>query len=939
MWLMVAVLLAASLLRLPQLQSTPPGLHYDEAANATIAADIGLRGERPIFIESYTGKEVLFFYVAGAMMRAMGASHAILRLSAAFLGLLTVAATYWLGRELLADRRVAVVAAALIAVSFWHLVFSRLGFRAISQPLLQALTVAALFRGLRYGHRAGAWRWYALSGLFLGLTGYTYLAARIFPLLLLLALVPVLASAQGRQQRWSLLALTVVVALVVLSPLLNYFSQHPEAFWVRIAQVAADGPAAGERGLLGSYMASLGMFFLSGDPYWRFNLPGRPLFDWFWGGLLVVGWLAALIRWRRWWYPWQKAAVALLILVPFLMILPTALATGEIVPSNLRTIGLLPFITYLPALGLVTLVEGLAEVVRGRAGGFAALVRALNFMDGYDVNYAFIALLILLLGGFGTWRLYFEQWATRADLFYSSDGDLVAVARYLDEEAPPHATLFVSALHHRHPTLAFLSENYERVRWITESGAFVRPAAEEALYIFPRNSPLPQWMAPMLATAQRTVGPPGPDGAPLYEAYLVPSAQSQTEGALPGTFGDLAQPLWVHVADGLSGQQVEATFAWRVLRTENRPYRIFAQLTDLWGNRWGQSEALSYATDQWQPEDEVLQRIVVPVAPGTPPGSYRLHLGFFLDADGSRLERRDELGRYAGDALVVESVAIAAGAPPAERPQPPSGRAQDVGDGLELLGYTIGGDTVETGATLPLTLWWWATAGQPPMSLRLELLRGDNTGVILLATQPVQGTYPFESWQTPLFLRDVVNPRIPLSLAAGVYRLHLRILDEAGGTVFTTSLGTVDIEETVRLFEAPDMQQRLAALFEGEIELAGYTLEQIAPVQYRLQLIWQALRPMDRAYTVFVHLLRPDGSCCVWQADQMPQQGRYPTSRWLQGEYVVDEYIIAPDGDLAAGQYGLEIGLYIAETGRRLVVRMPGHEMDDALRLPPIELQ
>jgi hypothetical protein len=35
------------------------------------------------------------------------------------------------------------------------------------------------------------------------------------------------------------------------------------------------------------------------------------------------------------------------------MILPTALATSEIVPSNLRAIGLIPFIFYLPALGLI----------------------------------------------------------------------------------------------------------------------------------------------------------------------------------------------------------------------------------------------------------------------------------------------------------------------------------------------------------------------------------------------------------------------------------------------------------------------------------------------------------------------------------------------------------------------------------------------------------
>ena len=131
---MILCLLVAAALRLPELAATPPSLHYDEAANGILAGDIGLRGERPVFISSYTGKEALFFYLAGGLMRAVGESVFSLRLTAAFAGILTIAATYWLGREMLADRRQALLAAALLAVSFWHVLFSRLGFRAITEP-------------------------------------------------------------------------------------------------------------------------------------------------------------------------------------------------------------------------------------------------------------------------------------------------------------------------------------------------------------------------------------------------------------------------------------------------------------------------------------------------------------------------------------------------------------------------------------------------------------------------------------------------------------------------------------------------------------------------------------------------------------------------------------------------------------------------------------
>jgi 4-amino-4-deoxy-L-arabinose transferase-like glycosyltransferase len=197
---LVLVLLVTAVLRLPNLPTIPPGLHFDEAANALLTGDIAFRDYRPVFISSYTGKEVLFFYLAAGVMASVGESVFALRLTAAFIGLLTVAATYWAGYELLRDRRVALLAATILAVSFWHVLFSRLGFRAISQPLLQALMVAMLLRGLRRED----WRWLAGAGAMLGLAAYTYLAVRLFPVLLLLACLPLLWH--GRR-RWAQLGL------------------------------------------------------------------------------------------------------------------------------------------------------------------------------------------------------------------------------------------------------------------------------------------------------------------------------------------------------------------------------------------------------------------------------------------------------------------------------------------------------------------------------------------------------------------------------------------------------------------------------------------------------------------------------------------------------------------------------------------------------------
>ena len=931
--LMVACLLAAAALRLPALEEVPPGLHYDEAANGVLAADIALRGERPLFISSYTGKEVLFFYGAAFLMGFLERSVFTLRLAAAFFGLLTVAVTYWLGRELLADRRMAVVAAALMAVSFWHLLLSRLGFRAITQPLIQGLAVAALFRGLHHGRR----RWLVAGGFFLGLTAYTYLAARLFPVALALALLPLLTGPGQRAARLRQLVLFAGVAFLVVAPLLFYFYNHPSAFWVRIGQVA---PSALAPDLLRDYLRSLGMFFLVGDPYWRFNIPGRPLFNWWWGGLLVVGGGVALWHWRRWWYDWQKAAVLLLLIVPFVMILPTALAVGEIVPSNLRSVGLMPFIFYLPALGLVTLVEQLADLFRRSNEEAGAFLRYLRLLEGYDVNYAFVVLLILLLGIAFTGRAYFQEWSSRTDLFYDSDADLVAAAEFLNRVPDSVETIYVAALHYRHPTLAFLSERYDDVKWLPQSKAFVLPPEGDALYVYPANSPVPTWAMPYLEAAENSSGPLGPDGDPTFVAYRLEQRPGlEVPVSRQANFGNDVRLLGYDVAPATAGEEIPLALYWEVIGSPRGSVRPFVHLYDAWGNRWSQSETFTYPAEQWAVGENVVQRIEVPVPPGTPPGNYRLRIGFFDPKSGTRLSRLDGEGRYAGDSLYVENVELAAGTPPDHLPQAPHGVTQQVRPGLQLLGYDRTRSAVATGQTLPITLWWWATQRQPSMTVRLELVRGDNSGIILLNTKPVHGSYPFERWQPSQFLLDKVDVSIPTDLPAGSYRLHLRLLAASGETVFTTSLGAVEVTATERSFAPPPVQYPLKATLGGEIRLLGYDLQQVEEGQFALSLLWQAVHEPADDYTVFVHVLNQDGSCCLWQQDVMPRQGTYPTGRWLPEEVVVDEYQIELPADVQAGRYPIEVGLYVAENGRRLLVTVPNMPESDTVDLRPLVVE
>jgi hypothetical protein len=81
---------------------------------------------------------------------------------------------------------------------------------------------------------------------------------------------------------------------------------------------------------------------------------------------------------------------------------------------------------------------------------------------------------------------------------------------------------------------------------------------------------------------------------------------------------------------------------------------------------------------------------------------------------------------------------------------------------------------------------------------------------------------------------------------------------------------------------------------------------------------------MDRDYVVFVHLLAGEDTP-VAQADGPPVGGDYPTSLWSSGERIADQHVLNVE-DLPSGSYGLQVGMYLLETGQRLPVTDPSGE-------------
>lgn len=189
--------------------------------------------------------------------------------------------------------------------------------------------------------------------------------------------------------------------------------------------------------------------------------------------------------------------------------------------------------------------------------------------------------------------------------------------------------------------------------------------------------------------------------------------------------------------------------------------------------------------------------------------------------------------------------------------------------------------------------------------------------------RPTGGHYPTTGWSKGEVVRDQRDFLVPPRILTGEYPLMVGLLDpERDLLLGEAELGPVEAQGRVRNFEVPLIENTLEANLGGKIKLLGYKLasREIEPGgTLLLTLYWQALREMDTSYTVFVHLL--DAGNKIWgQRDSMPGNGALPTTGWVAGEVIVDEYAVVIQPEAPSGEYRIEIGLYEAATGRRLDV-------------------
>ncbi|MDP3785057.1 MAG: glycosyltransferase family 39 protein [bacterium] len=446
------IMLTALFFRFWNLANVPPGLYPDEAMNGSNALESIETGNWKVFYPENNGREGLFINIQAGFVAALGAKPWALRLPSAIFGTLTVLGIFFLARFIFWEwawrDNLALLASFFAATSFWHINFSRIGFRAITAPFFLVWSLYFLFRlyknaGSNFSQTLSA----VLGGILFGLGFHSYIAYRVMSLLLLIPLVQGWRSYKSdhadpeyRSCFPCLAALFIFFAFIAFLPLGLYFLNHPADFLGRTSQISIFSTASPLKTLAKNALLTARMFWFQGDNNWRHNFAGAPQLFWPVGLCFFVGILAALKNILKKTDREKRRASWFLASWLILALAPVAISS-EGLPHALRAIIAIPPVMILAGWGGVGILTQIKKWLEREIANYPDYLAQLKRVQKELVLLLAAVLITISSHAFNQ---YFFRWAGEPDVYFAFAANYKELADYLNflpQELPKYVVI------------------------------------------------------------------------------------------------------------------------------------------------------------------------------------------------------------------------------------------------------------------------------------------------------------------------------------------------------------------------------------------------------------------------------------------------------------------------------------------------------------------
>ncbi|HCS79013.1 TPA: hypothetical protein DIV55_04705 [Patescibacteria group bacterium] len=416
--ILLIILAVAVFLRFYRLATLPPSLEWDEVATGYDANSILKTGRDqygnwlPLTFRSIDDyKPPLYTYLTTVSIAVWGWNDFAVRFPAALLGALAIVTTYGMTYALFASQPVALLTAFFLAVSPWHVGFSRLALETNSTIFFMTAGTWAFLLGRKKG------MYLPIAALFFGLNLFLYHNARVFvPLfgfgllllfwkdiwqqkkyaiasavitfLFLVRLIPIVTSIEGQMRFQGTSIFTPALTQEMAARKVNYGT------WLSDDQLANTG-SIGKLfhnqyvfyGLLilKNYLVHFDpSFWLFTNDYVRHHVSEMGILYFIDLPLLLLGWYFLLRNANR--------KITLLLILWFLLA-PIPAAVTRDVPHALRTEIMLPVFQMVIAWASVTLYSRFKRrlLLRQVFVGVLILLYVINisfFLHQYFVHFA-----------------------------------------------------------------------------------------------------------------------------------------------------------------------------------------------------------------------------------------------------------------------------------------------------------------------------------------------------------------------------------------------------------------------------------------------------------------------------------------------------------------------------------------------------------------------